>query len=90
MARVARILSNRVVTCSDAILVHGDELRQQATSIWPINSERCFVLPLAPLRRYREVADEKGFTKPNDGVFRVLFFGRICEYKGLRYLLGTC
>jgi glycosyltransferase involved in cell wall biosynthesis len=26
-------------------------------------------------------------AKPNDGVFRVLFFGRICEYKGLQYLL---
>ena len=28
-----------------------------------------------------------GFRKPADGIFRVLFFGRIYEYKGLQYLL---
>lgn len=87
MARVVRSLTYRVVARSDAILVHGDALRRQATSIWPISPERCFVLPHVPLWHYRRVADQMGYKKPNDGVFRVLFFGRISEYKGLQYLL---
>lgn len=86
-ARAPRIFVKGMVRQSDAILVHGDGLRAEAAKILPINSERCFVLPHVPLWHYREVADQEGFVKPDDGIFRVLFFGRICEYKGLRYLL---
>lgn len=85
--RIPGFFTDRIVNRSDGILTHGDGLCRDAAKKWSLPPERCFVLPHVPLWRYREVADEKGFTKPNDGVFRVLFFGRICEYKGLRYLL---
>jgi glycosyltransferase involved in cell wall biosynthesis len=85
--RIPRFFTNGMVTRSDAILIHGEGLRQDATKLWPIRPKRCFVFPHVPLWHYREVADQKGFSKPNDGLFRVLFFGRICEYKGLQYLL---
>jgi glycosyltransferase involved in cell wall biosynthesis len=85
--RIPRFFTNGMVTRSDAILIHGDGLRQDATKLWSIRPERCFVFPHVLLWRYRDVADQKKFTRPNDDFFRVLFFGRICEYKGLQYLL---
>jgi glycosyltransferase involved in cell wall biosynthesis len=41
------------------------------------------------LRNYKEIAVGEGLRRPDDGVFRILFFGRICEYKGLGYLLSA-
>jgi glycosyltransferase involved in cell wall biosynthesis len=86
-SRIPRFFIKSLVRQSDAIIVHGEGLRRDAASQLPIELERIFVFPHPPLLRYRNVAQKHGFTKPSDGLFRVLFFGRIYEYKGLRYLL---
>jgi glycosyltransferase involved in cell wall biosynthesis len=86
-ARIPRIFINYLVRQSDAIVVHGEALRKDAIALLPIKSERCFALPHPPLWRYSELAQQEALCKSTDDVFRVLFFGRIYEYKGLRYLM---
>ena len=86
-AKIPRFFINLLVRQSDAIVVHGEGLRREAAKQFRIKSERIFVFPHPPLLRYRHEAQKHGFSKPSDGVFRVLFFGRIYEYKGLRFLL---
>jgi glycosyltransferase involved in cell wall biosynthesis len=87
--RVPNLFFDRGVRQSDAIIVHGSTLREEAMAKWSLHPERCFVLPHIPLWRYREIAAAEGFHRKSDSAFRILFFGRICEYKGLRYLLSA-
>lgn len=85
--RVPRALVKALVKRSAAIIVHGESLKVDAANELPITLDRIFVFPLPPFRRYFEIAKQNGLKRPNDGAFRVLFFGRIYEYKGLRYLI---
>jgi len=85
--RVPRFFPNLLASQSDAIIVHGDRLRDKAISTLSIAPDRIFVAPHPPLRYFFDLAKRNKFTKPTDNVFRVLFYGRIQEYKGLRYLL---
>ena len=86
-SRVPRFLIKNLVWQSDAIIVHGDKLRAEASRKLPVKSDKVFVVPHPPLKYYLELAKQGSFRKPDDGIFRILFFGRIYEYKGLRYLL---
>ena len=85
--RVPQFFPNLLAKQSDAIIVHGDRLRDDAIGTLSIARERVFVAPHPPLSYFFDLAKKENFTTPEDNVFRVLFFGRIQEYKGLRYLL---
>ena len=85
--RVPRFFVNMLAKQSDAIIVHGDYLREKAIDTFTIVRDRVYVAPHPPLRHYLNLAKKHNFAKPNDKVFRILFYGRIQEYKGLRYLL---
>lgn len=85
--RVPRFFPNLLAKQSDAIIVHGDRLRDEVIGTLSIAPDRIFVAPHPPLKYFFDLAKKNKFTKPNDNVFRVLFYGRIQEYKGLRYLL---
>lgn len=89
VARVPNLFFNLGVRQSAAIVVHGETLRRQAMARWSLPPERCFVLPHVPLARYREIAAAAGLRRRDDGIFRILFFGRICAYKGLGHLLSA-
>jgi glycosyltransferase involved in cell wall biosynthesis len=86
-AKVPRHSITALVKRSTAIVVHGRNLRAHAARLWPEKAGRCFVFPHPPLRFYKEIADQIAEPKRDDGVFRLLFFGRIYDYKGVRYLL---
>jgi glycosyltransferase involved in cell wall biosynthesis len=88
-ARVPRILTKFLVKQSDAIIVHGDNLRSDAIRGLPVTPDSVFVIPHPPLKSYIKISAQKKFRKRQDGKFRVLFFGRIHEYKGLSYLLAA-
>ena len=85
--RIPRTLINMLIQRSDAIIVHGDDMRNAAQDDLGVPSEKCFVFPHLPLDRPHRVASRYGYSKPHDGIFRVLFFGRMYKYKGLRYLI---
>ncbi len=82
--KVPRFFANALIRRSDAIIVHGDKLRGDASRVLPVALQNIFSVPHLPLLLQSGSTLRK---RPNDGVFRVLFYGRIYEYKGLRYLL---
>lgn len=63
-----------------SIIVHGKQLLAQLEECDPALSRKAFVIPLPALRTVPTIK-----WKPPDN--RILFFGRIAEYKGLRYLI---
>ncbi len=89
--RVPRVFAHALIRKSDAIIVHGQRLRGEASKLLPISSDRIFVAPLislqSPSTGATETALQNNNMDLNDELFRMLFFGRIREYKGLRYLL---
>jgi glycosyltransferase involved in cell wall biosynthesis len=72
---------------SDAIVVHGETLRDQALEQHGLRADRVGVLPHVGLFRYRTLADRQGLRRHSDGRLNVLFFGRIYAYKGLQYFM---
>jgi glycosyltransferase involved in cell wall biosynthesis len=85
--RVPRVFANILIRMSGAIIVHGEWLRAEAQRRLPISPARIFVTPLIPALLPSEFPQQSYRGKLNDRFFRVLFFGRIFEYKGLRYLI---
>ena len=89
--RVPRFFANALIRQGDAIIVHGEVLRAAAARLLPMSPAQIFVVPLNTphLPSIPDFKSERQHTyaNRNDGLFRILFFGRIYEYKGLRYLL---
>jgi glycosyltransferase involved in cell wall biosynthesis len=85
--RVPRTLVKCFIRQSNAVIVHGEGLRVAAERHLPVTSSRIFVLPHLPLLYYRRLAERSGLGRKADGHFRILFFGRLFEYKGLGYLM---
>ena len=84
--RVPRVFIEQFIRQADALIVHGEALRTAALAMLPAKSRAIYVFPHVPLRYYAQLAARNKLEKKNDGRFRVLFFGRIYEYKGLKYL----
>ncbi len=85
--RIPRVFIEHFIRQSDAIIVHGETLRTAALAKLPVSERAIFVLPHVPLHYYARLAARNMLVKKSDGQFRILFFGRIYEYKGLRYLV---
>ena len=88
-ARVPRGLVDRFVRRADAVLVHGEGLKRDAVAHLGLDPARVAVGVHPPNLRYRRIAQARGFRKPDDGRFRLLFFGRIFPYKGLQHLIAA-
>jgi len=72
-------------TYSDHIIVHGKKLKEQMLKEYNIPEEKVHTIPIGE----HEVAPFKKYERANlkeDGNL-ILFFGRIWEYKGLKYLI---
>jgi len=87
--RVPRVLIEQFIRQADAIVVHGETLRTAAVAKLPVKECSVFVFPHVPLHYYARLAAQNMLVKKSDGLFRVLFFGRIYEYKGLKYLVDA-
>ena len=85
--RVPRLFIDQFIRQSDAIFVHGENLRSDALAKLPTPADRVFVFPHPPLTYYARLAQRNKMARTKDGLFRVLFFGQIYEYKGLKYLI---
>ena len=89
-----RELAARTTLCPSApssegrtLLLRTGRFASSAIRRWRLAPERSFSFPHPPLNYYRTLASRNGFLRPEDRTIRVLFFGRIYEYKGLRYLV---
>jgi glycosyltransferase involved in cell wall biosynthesis len=85
--RVPRVFIDRFIRQADAVIVHGEILRAAALAKLPVRSRPVFIFPHPPLNYYARLAARNKMARTKDGFFRVFFFGRIYEYKGLKYLL---
>ncbi len=85
--RVPRFLINHLIRRSNSIIVHGPVLREGLLRQHRALNDRVFIVPHPAITYHAKLARRLGYGKRPDGLFRVLFFGRIYEYKGLRYLL---
>ena len=88
-ARVPRKLVDRFVRRAKAVIVHGEGLKADAVAHLGLDPGRVAVSAHPPNLRYREIAQARGFGRPDDGRFRLLFFGRIFPYKGLAHLIAA-
>lgn len=86
-AKIPRIFAKTLVSSSNAIVVHGEGLRQDAIVEFGISAAKTFVMRHPPLFLYADIAKRRKLSKPADGLFRVLFFGRLHAYKGIGILL---
>jgi len=67
------------------IIVHSDIIKRQLPSF--INRNKIFVIPHINYNHLFQNNHAKGLSVKNK--FTVLFFGRILEYKGLKYLINA-
>ncbi len=77
------------VSAANAVIVHGKSQVRHAQDVFGIGPDRLHVLQHLALPRYRRIADMNKMVTPGDGLIRILFFGRIYEYKGLDYLIAS-
>ena len=87
--RIPRFLINSFIRQSDFIVIHGDNLRAAAQKKLPIDRINLRVFPHIPLSYYRRLIDHNIISKPDPEYYKILFFGRIFKYKGLRYLIDA-
>ncbi len=66
---------------ADRVIVHGDAIKREVTKLVKIGAEKIHVVP------HIAMGNASVRAGSNDDGRTVLFFGRIWEYKGLRYLI---
>ena len=86
---IPRPVINAFIRTADTVIVHGDGLKRDAEKSLGLPPGRVFSSLHPVMPRYREIADQAGLTRAEDGVLRVLFFGRIFRYKGLEHLVAA-
>lgn len=87
--KIPEFLRNSFIRKSKLIFVHGGKLKKQAREYFKFEDSRVQVIHHVARFRYQEMVSENHITKKEDGTFKILFFGRIFEYKGLRYLIQS-
>ena len=80
-----RILYNRGRRYMNQIIVHGEKLKEQMIKEYNLPDEKVHAIPIGehrviPFKKY-----EREDLKEDQNL--ILFFGRIQEYKGLKYLI---
>ena len=68
---------------SSGIIVHGNKLAGDLIGKFNISNNKVYIIPHGVLSLYKEFINKK----VTEDKYSVLFFGRIWEYKGLRYLI---
>jgi glycosyltransferase involved in cell wall biosynthesis len=69
---------------ADHVIVHGDKLAGTVSSLLNMERSRIHVIPHVAMGNMSDVGQLKNIeTDPN----MILFFGRIWDYKGLKYLI---
>jgi glycosyltransferase involved in cell wall biosynthesis len=76
---ISKILFNDL----DAYIVHSNYDRDLVQKVYSLKKEKVFVIPHGPYDNYIK----KTKIKKNKGIFNILFFGLIRNYKGLEYLI---
>ena len=68
---------------ADGVIVHGDDVKNRLLAISKLPEDRIYCVPIGAYTFYRRwlSADTDSNSK------KILFFGRIREYKGLEYLV---
>jgi glycosyltransferase involved in cell wall biosynthesis len=74
---------------SDAIVVHGQSLREQAIKSLPVEKSAVYIIPHLAMPFYRDLASREGLQPARGGTPMVLFFGRIRRYKGIEVLISA-
>lgn len=83
-----RWATNSIIRQSGDIVVHGEGLRKMALERFAKTTDHVHVLSHPSIQRYAELARRNGLTRPaDDKAIRVLLFGRIFAYKGLKHLI---
>ncbi len=79
------ITNNIMRKISKRIIVHGSYLKKLMIDKYGTNDETIKIIPHGNLLFYRKFK-KKDIEEENN---TILFFGRICEYKGLEYLIES-
>ena len=74
---------------SNAVIVHGQRLRQLAIEHLPVKESASHVIPHVAMPFYWDLASREGFHPARGGAPMVLFFGRIRRYKGVDVLISA-
>ncbi|TCV83439.1 glycosyltransferase family 4 protein [Sulfurirhabdus autotrophica] len=67
----------------DVVIVHGDRIKNESEKLLPWLQDRIVAIPHGPLGEAPEMHDEQWESG------NLLFFGRIEQYKGLRYFIDA-
>jgi alpha-maltose-1-phosphate synthase len=68
---------------SSGIIVHGNKLAEELIENYNISNDKIYIIPHGVLSLYKEFINQE----VTEDEYSILFFGRIWEYKGLRYLI---
>ncbi|MGI9449957.1 MAG: glycosyltransferase family 4 protein [Geminicoccaceae bacterium] len=72
------------------LIVHGESIRTALAKRSGRSPDVIDIVPHVAMHRYQEVAKRRGLeATPDQGVRRLLFFGRVMAYKGLPDLLAA-
>ena len=83
--KVPSFISDLNKRYADHIIVHGNALKTQLINAHNRAADTVCVIPHGELSVYRKLSKQKENVEQDNDT--ILFFGRIWEYKGLRYLI---